>query len=281
MASATSASQSINSHIANIHQPGNANKTAKHSIPVEMNPQEASPYFALPQEVRDNIAAHLLAFHYSDFELTTRPGHVFLEGGDDGATPHAKPLPAAMLACRRLYRELAPHVHGTAVLRACMAEFGRRVGFAVHGTLRIERLRTLVLSVAMEHANWNTWLHFLRAVLERARGLRELIVDWEPRPVPTPEEAGAPEGKRTNFSVRQHAKMEEQFFGLLAGLEALELVRIHGNVPERWRTRLSELSKARIIMIKARWWRDDERGEIVVPVKKHASEDTFSFFSRV
>lgn len=213
-----------------------------------MELQLQSPLFArFPYEVRERVFAHLLAFRHGDFEYTLQPGDVFLY------KTHVKPLPPAMLACKRLYRELAPAVHHGAALRTCMFASGSRVGFAVHGTLRVERLHTLHLLVAMEHSNWNAWLRFLREVLARAGALRELLVDWEPRRVLTTSGRG-----KKGWMAGHEGRMEEQFFGVIAGLEELELVRLYGErVPDHWKGRLEELTNARIIHSRVSWWRED------------------------
>ncbi len=207
-----------------------------------IDPQSQSLLLSLPQEVRDNIYAHILSFRDDDFEYSLQPGYTFLENA------HARPLPSAMLTCKRLYGELAPAVHGVAVMRATMSEFVRRIGLAVHGNVRLERLCSLVVVIAMEHGNWNSWLSFLEDLLERTGGLRELRVDWGPRPV-------VARGK--GYLAGQEERLEERFFKLIGGLKELDRVTIHGDVAESWRERLQAHTSARVVSCKARWWRED------------------------
>ncbi|KAJ9137142.1 hypothetical protein NKR23_g9398 [Pleurostoma richardsiae] len=239
-----------------------------------VDPQNQSLLFSLPWEVRENIYDRLLAFRYADFEHTTRPDHIFLDN------PHTKPLPPAMLACKRLYRELAPAVHQTAALRACMFEHGRRVGFAVHGNLRVGRLHVLYLLVAMEHANWNAWLRFAGEVLRRAGELQELVVDWEPRRTGGGRTGGAAAAK--GFLAQHERRMEEQFFGVVAGVQTLETLRIHGDVPGYWLARLGEMTSARIVHSRTRWWKEDGRDDVVVcPFYSKPKHEEYSAFSRI
>ena len=224
--------------------------------------QSQSPLFSLPQEVRDNIWSYLIAFRYEDFELTTRPDYVFLEH------VHTKPLPPAMLACKRAYHELNPTVQHTAALRACMFEFGKRVGFAVHGTLKVERLRKLYLVVAMEHANWNSWLRFLQEVLVRADSLRELVIDWEPR---------LAVGTGRGFLAAHERRMEESFLQVVAGLKQLDVIRIHGSVANAWKLKLKGLADVRVIANPIRWWREEWKSVDRNWVRKPVYQDGIMF----
>lgn len=224
--------------------------------------QLQSGLFILPREVRDHIWSYLLAFRYDDFELTTRPDHVYLNN------VHTKPLPPAMLTCKRAYQELYPTVHHTAALKACMFEFGKRVGFAVHGTLKIGHLRKLYLVVAMEHANWNSWLRFFQEVLAHADALKELIIDWEPR---------LSVGTGRGFLAAHERRMEESFLQVVAGLKHLDLVRIHGAVASSWKLKLEDMTKVKVTVNNARWWRDEWRTVDRNWVRKPVYQDGIMF----
>lgn len=220
-----------------------------------MNAQPSSSFFAIPGEIRVSIYAYYLTFHYDDFKFSSRPYYTFL-----GERPLSRPLPALMLSCKRAYDEMRPAVHEEAVLRACMFEHGRRIGFAVHGSLRVSRLRRLVFQVAMEHANWNTCIGFFGHVMgSYAGGLRELVVDWEPRRGPA--SSGA-----IGFLAQQEGRMERRFFEAIAGAPGLEVVRIYGDVPTHWRDRLGGMIANRqdravkVVCVRQRWWREEYDG---------------------
>ena len=223
-----------------------------HPTTVEMvvNAQSSSSFFDMPGEIREAIYAYYLAFHYSDFQFSSRPFFTFL-----GEREYSKPLPALTLSCKRAYNEMRSTVHEEAVLRACMFEHGKRIGLAVHGSLKLPRLRRLVFHVAMEHANWNTWMSFFSHVMGCAEGLRELVVDWEPRRASSSGGIG--------YLAQQDSRMEKRFFEAIAGAPGLEVVRIHGDVASHWLERLEVMianrqdRAVRVMSLKERWWRED------------------------
>ncbi|KAK8078091.1 hypothetical protein PG996_004261 [Apiospora saccharicola] len=155
------------------------------------------PLFQLPPEVRQRIWEHYLAIVHGGFFESIRPMHTFF-GHDEqdqdiqnqnpaaaaGGGLFVTPLPALMRVNKATYRELAPLVHESAVLRIQRpgSRNERRIGFAAKGTLRFERLRRLVFVVdSEEYAYWNSWLDFFGAVLGRTQGLEHLTIDWAPR----------------------------------------------------------------------------------------------------
>lgn len=222
--------------------------TIIHPTPkMAINTQPSSFLFAMPGEIREAIYAYYLTFHYGDFEFSSRPFFTFL-----GEREFSKPLPALMLSCKRAYDEMRPTVHEEAVLRACMFEHGKRIGFAVHGNLRLRRLRRLVFHVAMEHANWNTWMSFFSHMMDCANGLRELLVDWEPRRAPSSGGIG--------YLAQQDSRMEKRFFETIAGAPGLETVRLHGDIPPHWLDRLEVMianRQDRVVKVKSlkdKWW---------------------------
>lgn len=147
-----------------------------------------------------------------------------------------------------------------AVLRACMFEHGKRIGLAAHGTLNIPRLRRLVFHVAMEHANWNTWVKFFAHVLECAEGLRELVIDWEPR---RHYGTGAASRRVVGFMALQEDRMERRLFGAVAGARRLERLVVHGdNVPAHWAGELGRVlgGDVRVVFVRERWWREGWEG---------------------
>lgn len=161
-----------------------------------------------------------------------------------------------MLTCRRAYRDLAPRVHADAAMRVHTAGRGdRRLGFAVHGNLRYERLRRLHVLVATEYPHWNRWIATLAEVAHRARGsLREVVVDWGPRPEPPPRQAA--EGTKKGWEAKMAEKKHDEFFGILGGLEGLEVVRFYGALPEGWRGRFEREVPGVFIAYPYRWWRE-------------------------
>lgn len=218
-----------------------------HLVVTTYDNQADSALFNIPGEIRQIIYSFALAFRYSDFEFSSRPFYNF--GGDPAS---CRPLPALMLTCRQAYAELQAKVDEEAVLRACMFEHGRRIGLAVHGTLRIPRLRRLVFHVAMEHANWNTWVKFFGHVLESAEGLKELVIDWEPRRSPSA-------ATRVGFMAQHETRMEKRLFKAVAGARNLESLRIHGDIPAHWADELGNMlgDKVRLVWVRERWWLED------------------------
>ncbi|KAI1505708.1 hypothetical protein F5X99DRAFT_215889 [Biscogniauxia marginata] len=202
---------------------------------------ENSPLFQLPFEVRERIYGFYLSFEYTDFNDTLRPGLTYFESDACYSTP----LPALMLACKALYRELAPAVHEQAFLRIHkLGQYSdRRIGFAVRGTLRFARLRTLYLLVAMEYPNWNGWLAFFGEVVRHARNLTTLVVDWRPRPV----RDGAWYG-------RMNRKKEDELLRIIAGAESLQTIRLYGGVPAGWKDYFEANSGIRVVDYPFPWW---------------------------
>ncbi|KAF6816168.1 hypothetical protein CMUS01_12310 [Colletotrichum musicola] len=210
--------------------------------------QDGSRFFNLPWEVRERIHEYYLAFANDNFGDTLRPLHFYLEQGG-----YSRPLPPLMLTCRRAYRELAPRVHSDAAMRVHTAGRGdRRLGFAVHGNLRFERLRRLHVLVATEYPHWNRWLGTFAEVARRAGGgLREVVVDWGPRP-----EAPRAEGGKGTWEEKLAQKKQDEFFAILGGMEGLEVVRFHGAMPAGWRERFKSEIKSRLFTYPYRWWRE-------------------------
>ncbi|KAH9894656.1 hypothetical protein F4778DRAFT_794673 [Xylariomycetidae sp. FL2044] len=216
-----------------------------------MNQQTNCPLFLVPSEVRSRIYEYYLAFTHADFADTLRPTHLYLEA----AAPHATPLPALMLTCRRAYADLGPDdVHATAALRVRrLGSSDRRIGFAVRGVLRLERLRRLVLVVDMDYANWNAWLDFWGAVLGRTPELRHLVLDWGPRPDVVVVAAAAP---AREWQRRQTEKKEGVFFRLLNGIDQLQTLRVYGQVPAHWERMIEQNTKATVVRFPYRWWKE-------------------------
>ncbi|KAI1267987.1 hypothetical protein F5Y18DRAFT_377088 [Xylariaceae sp. FL1019] len=202
--------------------------------------QADSRLFALPEEIRDRIYSFYLSPTHDDFVDTLRPGQVFL---DDVA--YSQPLPALMCTCKQAYHDLLPQVHTRAFMRVEIAgRVDRRIGFAVYGKLRFERLRKFWLLVPFERPNWNAWLYFFAEVVRRCTNLETLVVDWRPRRVPA-----------HNWDVRVNQKKEDEFLQAIESLERLHTVRFHGKVPDRWVEQL-RASGMRILLDSSRWWRE-------------------------
>ncbi|KAI0106593.1 hypothetical protein F4776DRAFT_437744 [Hypoxylon sp. NC0597] len=204
--------------------------------------QFQSPLFHLPREVRDDIFDFYLAYDHIDFEDTLRPQLVYM-----GDVPYSRPLPALMITCKSLYQELRPKVHGQAVLRVAVHGWNdRRIGFGVRGILRFDRLEKLWLVVATEHPNWNSWLLFFGEVIKRARNLLALAIDWNPRPVDS-----------VGWVGRVNMKKEDEFFGIVATLEKLQVIQVYGNISSRWPSRLDAITtRPYVVCHRFRWWRE-------------------------
>ncbi|KAI8965247.1 hypothetical protein F5Y11DRAFT_22604 [Daldinia sp. FL1419] len=199
-----------------------------------------SPLLSLPREVLDRIIDFYLAFEHDDFENTLRPHLVYM-----GDIAYSRPLPALMLASKDLYRDLSPVVHRQAVLRVEVHGLSdRRIGFAVHGKLRFDRLEKLWLLVATEHPNWNSWLSFFGEVVGQTRNLNTLAIDWAPRPV-----------NSVGWSGRVNTKKENEFFDVIKALRGIRLIQIYGNVSLEWISRF-EAMVPHVVYYRSRWWRE-------------------------
>ncbi|KAI1346371.1 hypothetical protein F5Y01DRAFT_22142 [Xylaria sp. FL0043] len=208
-------------------------------MPVQM--QADSPLFSLPSEVREHIYDYYLTYDHSDFKDTLRPHKLFL----DNDAVYSRPLPALMRSCKRVYQEMRPIVHGQAVMRVEMrGRIERRIGFAVHGTLRFDRLRKLWLLVPLEHPNWNQWLPFFGDAVRLAPNLEVLVVDWAPRS--THEHI---------WEGRANAKKEDEFCSIIQSIKKLRTLKVHGNISARWIDRLGD-SVESVILDRSRWWRE-------------------------
>lgn len=134
-------------------------------------------------------------------------------------------------------------VHEEAVLRAYRAGHRKRLGFAVHGTLRIPRLHRLVCEVVMEDANRGWWLHFFAQVMEAAGKLRELVVDWRLRRSRRPWNGGqSVVAPSKQFMARLEGKAEGRFFdAVVVGTATGQLRRVtlQGHVPAHWSEQLA------------------------------------------
>ncbi|KAI1808826.1 hypothetical protein F4811DRAFT_548403 [Daldinia bambusicola] len=202
--------------------------------------QADSPLLSLPREVLDRIIDFYLAFNHDDFEDTLRPYLLYM-----GETGYSRPLPSLMLASKDLYRNLSPIVHKQAVMRVEVHGWNdRRIGFAVHGDLRFERLEKLSLLVATEHPNWNGWLSFFSKVIENTENLKVLAIDWAPRPVSS-----------VGWTGRVNAKKENEFFSKIKTLKELRLVQIYGNISPEWISRLKGFVP-HVVCYRHRWWRE-------------------------
>ncbi|KAI0867116.1 hypothetical protein F4860DRAFT_456459 [Xylaria cubensis] len=202
--------------------------------------QASSPFFSLPSEVRDRIYDFYLTYDHGDFGDSLQPHQLYLDGA-----VYSQPLPALMRTCKRIYEEMSPIVHGQAAMRIeIRGRVDRRIGFAVHGPLRFDRLRKLWLLIPLEYPNWNQWLYFFGDVVRHAPNLKVLILDWAPRPV-----------RENGWSGRVNAKKENEFFEMIESLKELHTFVIYGDVSARWIDRLKG-SELRIVRHRSRWWRE-------------------------
>ncbi|KAK9425931.1 hypothetical protein SUNI508_12732 [Seiridium unicorne] len=210
-----------------------------------MDDQTNSLLFAVPSEIRNRIFQYYLTFNNDDFADSLRPTHTYL----DAVKPHSTTLPALVLACKRACSELLPKVQSTAALRVRRPGLRkeRRVGFAVHGMLRLERLQRLFLIIDMDYPYWNAWLDFLQAVLDRARPtLEHCTIDWAPRPVTT----------AVGWQAKQAEKKDRAFIQLLNSMERLQTVWIYGQAPGHWKQMIKQGTMAIVKTFPYRWWKE-------------------------
>ncbi|KAI1173795.1 hypothetical protein F4777DRAFT_421871 [Nemania sp. FL0916] len=222
--------------------------------------QAASPFFSLPGEIRERIYDFYLTHSHSSFGDTLRPYQKYLEtepsfsdSSSDAASAssYSRPLPALMLTCKQAYQEMRSAVHEQAILRVEMpgGSQERRIGFAVHGTLVLARLRKLTLLVPSQVAYWNAWLDFFGDVLKQTQGLRVLVVDWSPR--------GLVSGRKSKPGLAGLAfmKKEEAFLEMIESLPELHTLVVHGDIPAMWIERLQKKAP-RFVQHRERWWRE-------------------------
>ncbi|CAI6294784.1 unnamed protein product [Periconia digitata] len=211
--------------------------------------QHLSPLFLLPTELRHRIYEYYLAFTHSSFLADSlRPTVEYL----DPSKPYTTALPSLPQTCKRAYTELAPMLASTAALRVYHpgARNGRRIGFAVHGRLRFERLRCLILIIDLEYAYWNEWLEFFGAVVARAEGLECVVVDWAPRRAAV---------RAGTWEVRRDAKKERIFLDLLKGLRGLRVVRFYGEMLGSWAEEVEGGMEGGGFVVRCeagRWWNE-------------------------
>ncbi|OLN92765.1 hypothetical protein CCHL11_06718 [Colletotrichum chlorophyti] len=204
--------------------------------------QDEIGLFSLPWEIRERIYEYYLSFDHDDFGDTLRPQHIYLEQGHG---EYKRPLPSLMATCKRAYRELHGKVHTEAIMRMQQGNGDRRIGFAVHGTLRFERLRRLCLLIATEYPNWNRWLIVLGGVARKAPHITELVIDWEPRPM-----------MLKGWEARLTEKKYDEFFHILSSLKELDTIRFHGEMPAGWIERFEKETSARVVCHKFKWWKE-------------------------
>jgi len=200
--------------------------------PVDTYTQAQSSLFRLPLEVRQQIYRLLLAFTWDKFIMTHITGWHSFPFINDG--PNCQPLPAPMLACKRLYHDLAPQALGEATISLFMLRraYGRGafptflVGKAAYGRLRLSRLRKLVVITNSRHnVEWGHlgWGASLAHILKGASSLHEVVLEMYAVPV----------------AITDLQKwLEVQTDTLLPSLQQLnnlELVRFRTNVPASYR----------------------------------------------
>ncbi|KAI5924198.1 hypothetical protein F4810DRAFT_709916 [Camillea tinctor] len=226
--------------------------------------QEGSLFFKLPFEVRERIYDFYLSVGYFDFHDTLQPGYTYFDSDPGPAAPatttssRLATLPSLMLTCKALYRELRDRVRGVAYMRVHKTGqySDRRIGFAVPGgaPLRLASLHTLYLLVAMEYPNWNGWIGFFGGVLlQHARGLNTLVVDWKPRAVNNDD---------STWQGRANKKKEDSFLRLVAGAPNLQVLKLYGDVPQRWVDTLEQCTSVRIVRYRFSWWVEPGMGAI-------------------
>lgn len=238
-----------------------------------LDSQADSVLFAVPGEIREGIYSFYLAFDDADFQYSRLPSNTFL-----GNNPFSRPLPGLMTTCKRAYRELQAAVQETAILRAYRAQDRKRLGFAVHGTLRIPKLRKLVFQVMMEDAHWGWWLRFFAGVMEMAEELRELVVDWKLRKGQKPWNGGHGVAPSKQFMARLEEKAEARFFEAVAvggATGKLQTVTVHGDVPAHWCEQLEHmLCGTTKVVVRKGPWSADEYG--MVNVSSRGSTSTWN-----
>lgn len=197
-----------------------------------------SPFFQLPGEIREMIYRHYLAFTWDTFHTARSDGPGRLQFYDQ---QFARPLPALVRACKRLYREMWRRCQ----LRAAFLVYHLRwlpfvgldtiFGIAVHGPLRLPQLRTLVVVVNSQcHANW-TWGQHLFTLLWRATQLRELIFELYAVP-----------GQDVGMT-RWRTGQEEELVQALKKLPQLEVVRFRGDVSDHLLERMAFETRAKVL----------------------------------
>ncbi|KAL0934511.1 uncharacterized protein CTRU02_211310 [Colletotrichum truncatum] len=207
------------------------------------NPQKPPILLNLPWDVKEKIYDYYLAVDHNDFDETFQPMRKYFNQSES-----RQALPSLMLSCKSAYDDLRRRVHTTAIMRVrTHGHKDRRIGFAVHGTLRFERLRTLYLVVAMDYPNWNGWLTVFSEITQRSSNLTRLLIDWQPRPRHVAQ---------VGWEAKVTEKKEREFLGILSRLKKLEVITFYGDVAKSWTERVKKVTPAVLISYNSRWWRE-------------------------
>ncbi|KAI0861312.1 hypothetical protein F4860DRAFT_524422 [Xylaria cubensis] len=192
--------------------------------------------FTVPLEIRQLIYEYSLSFEHSDTKCHERQWEVFL----DYSKPLSAPLPSLMVTCKRIYTELRSNVHSTAVVRFGFNEIWPGLHITMHGILRFERLRHLVMQVDEDSHRGPVWL-FFEAIASKMCVLEHLTIDWQ-----------------LTFRAEVHNEdHKRRFLQALHSITSLRTIRINGHPRKSWREAIEQEMNGTNVVVRIfryRWW---------------------------
>jgi len=226
------------------------------------HPQNTSPFFTLPYELRSKIytlyldAPNRYRAHKTSWAGTSNPTSSFLYH-----RLHT-PVPALLLTCKRIYSDLAPTVFGDLTLtfrERWRGRRGRTTALHAFGRLDLPRVKKLTLIVdainywhdrmgffkkltsyeAREEGFENGGMPKWNGAVPPTTGLREFVVVWFPYGTP-PHSLGV-------CGPREQRRFGEQLVGHLVTLKTLEVIRLEHGCPAWWGEFLRERTEARVV----------------------------------
>ncbi|KAI0550510.1 hypothetical protein F4679DRAFT_594696 [Xylaria curta] len=198
---------------------------------------ENSPLFTVPLEIRQLIYEYYLGFRYSDMICYDPQDAAYVD-----SKSFSTELPNLMLTCKRVCTEMRSYVHYTAVVQF-VGPGGYEPSFriAVHGILRFERLRHLVLITGERDLRRPGWPEFFEGIARKMWLLKHLTIDWE-------------------YTLRAEEYNEDhqrRFIKALRGITSLQTIRINGFMRQSWRRVIEQEMNGTNVVIKTfgnRWW---------------------------
>lgn len=216
--------------------------------PTTMHPQNESPLFQLPAELRESVQRFSLLPRSRDesklLEEARFTDVVFRTG--------ERPVPALMRTCKKMYREMSPFAFTEIIVHISPYNHGTSHRLLSHGNLRFERLRHISVIYSREDSPYATNFsvcRFLPNLLNHCPEVSRLDIEFHDCEFHLMEEAilAAEERRRSEPGFRfmeYHAK--PLWLKGIIQQPNLRLVSFEGDVPDFWLKTLRRESKGRI-----------------------------------
>jgi hypothetical protein len=220
----------------------------------DIHPQDESPLFRLPSEIRERIQR--LALTANDLSTAVRPAEfreaVFRVHGGDNT------LPLVMCTCKRMYLEVRPFAFTEMIVHyKAQPEMPPVIGVLLHGNLRHERIRRISM-VSDDPTGVNfldpKWYSFLRPLLVRCTEVEHLDFEFgenvfrkevEDTLGPSEERTLQGEGTPYDETVMRNFPLP-QWLQDVARNPSLRRVCFEGDMPPVWLENLRKQSEGRI-----------------------------------